>query len=248
MKKSVAVILVVLSILLCFVGCEKSDSDSEKERDKNKIESINNTEKNTEEEKISFVAVTDGRGDGFFAATGENGNTVRDENGNLVVAVTNPDGSVVEKDGETVTEVITVESFIEIGNRYEMPEYSIEIPDGWKSSNSYRTLVLKEDGTENRITIVVTDNAEGQKSIVDSAIESLKATEGSKSGEEELTVHGTDGKLVYAFAEVEGDEHYVGFITFIHNARTVSVFIVGVEDMTDKIDDIVEIVDSIEFI
>ena len=111
----------------------------------------------------------------------------------------------------------------------------------------FKKIQKNEKGTENRITIV-TGNDEAQKSIIDSTIEGLKATEGSKSGEEELTVHGTDGKLVYAFAEVEGDEHYVGFITFIHNARTVSVFIVGVEDMTDKIDDIVEIVDSIEFI
>ena len=224
MKKIIAIVLITLTVLFCFAGCKKKA------------------------EKVSAV-VTNGKGDVLAVVTNDDGNAARDEAGNLYVVATDPNGYVLKEDGEVVTEKHIVDSFVEVGNRYEMPDYSIVIPDDWKNSNSktHQALVLKEEGTENKFTIV-TGNDETQKSIVDDAIESLKATEGSKSGEEDLTVHGTDGKLVYAFAEVEGDEHYVGFITFIHNARTVSVFIVGVEDMTDKIDDIVEIVDSIEFI
>lgn len=224
MKKIIAIVLITLTVLFCFAGCKKKA------------------------EKVSAV-VTNGKGDVLAVVTNDDGNAARDEAGNLYVVATDPNGYVLKEDGEVVTEKHIVDSFVEVGNRYEMPDYSIVIPDDWKNSNdnSHLSLVLKEEGTENRITIV-TGNDEAQKSIIDSTIEGLKAAEGSKSGEEDLTVHGTDGKLVYAFAEVEGDEHYVGFITFIHNARTVSVFIVGVEDMTDKIDDIVEIVDSIEFI
>lgn len=224
MKKIIAIVLITLTVLFCFAGCKKKA------------------------EKVSAV-VTNGKGDVLAVVTNDDGNAARDEAGNLYVVATDPNGYALKEDGEVVTEKHIVDSFVEVGNRYEMPDYSIVIPDDWKNSDnkSHQALVLKEDGTENRITIV-TGNDEAQKSIIDSAIEGLKATEGSKSGEEDITVHGTDGKLVYAFAEVEGDEYYVGFITFIHNARTVSVFITGEEDMTDKIDDIIEIVDSIEFI
>ena len=226
MKKIIAVVLITLTVLFCFAGCKKKA------------------------DKVAAV-VTNAAGVVVAAVTNEDGNAVRDGAGNIVVVVTDADGNVLEDDnGEMLTEEIIVNSFMEIGNRYEMPDYSIVIPDKWKNSNnnSHQALVLKEEGTENRITIV-TNNDESQRGIVDSLIDSLKANEGAVSGEETLTVHGDEnGKLEYTFATVNGQEHYAGFITFVYNGKEVSVFIVGTEDMTDKIDEIDAIANTIEFI
>ena len=226
MKKIIAIVLITLTVLFCFAGCKKKA------------------------DKVAAV-VTNAAGKVVAAVTNDDGNAVRDGAGNLIVVATDPDGNVLEDDnGEIATEQVIVDSFLEIGNRYEMPDYSIVIPDKWKNSNnnSHQALVLKEDGTENRITIV-TNNDSSQRNIIDSAISSLAVAEGGVSGEETLTVHGDEnGKLEYAYATVDGQKHYVGFITFTYNGQEISVFIAGVEDMTDKIDEIVAIANSIEFI
>ena len=225
MKKIIAITLVTLTVLFCFAGCKKKA------------------------DKVSAV-VTNGKGNVVAAITNADGNAERDEAGNLYVVVTDANGNVVEKDGEYVTEKVIVDSFVEIGNRYEMPEYSIVIPKKWKntSGKSHQTLILNEVSNENNKFTIVTGNDENQKSFYEGTIDSLKNQGESKSGEKDLKVLGKDAKLVYACTKVAGDTYYAGFITFNHNNKVVSVFITGTEDMTGKIDEIVSILNTIEFI
>ena len=111
MKKIIAIVLITLTVLFCFAGCKKKA------------------------EKVSAV-VTNGKGDVLAVVTNDDGNAARDEAGNLYVVATDPNGYVLKEDGEVVTEKHIVDSFVEVGNRYEMPDYSIVIPDDWKNSNS----------------------------------------------------------------------------------------------------------------
>ena len=224
MKKIIAITLTTLTVLFCFAGCKKKA------------------------DKVAAV-VTNGEGKVVAAVTNEEGNAARDGAGNLYVVVTDADGNVVEENGEMVTDKVIVNSFIEIGDRYEMPDYSIVIPDRWKNSNnkSHQALVLKEDGTENKITIVTGNDIE-QKTFYVQMVESIKSKEGATSGSETLKVLGTDAEFIHACAKVSGSTYYVGFITFTHNGKVVSVFITGEEDMSDKIDEIVSIANTIEFI
>lgn len=225
MKKIIAITMITLTVLLCFAGCKKKA------------------------DKVSAV-VTNGKGNVVAAITNKDGNAARDEAGNLYVVVTDAKGNVVEENGEYVTEKVIVDSFMEIGNRYEMPEYSIVIPKKWKntSNKSHLSLVLNEVSNENNKFTIVTGNDAQQKSFYEGTIESLKNQGDATSGEKDLKVLGKDAKLVYACTKVAGDTYYAGFITFEYNGKIMSIFITGNEDMTKKIDEIVSIVNTIEFI
>ena len=172
--------------------------------------------------------------------------------GEVVAAVTNEDGNVLEDDnGEMLTEQIIVDSFMEIGNRYEMPEYSIVIPDKWKNSNnnSHNTLVLKEDGTDNKISIIVNkdDSIQTVRTENQNMISAISSVAGDvTSGSDTFKVLDQDAEFVYAYTAEK--DVFLGYITFVVNGNVYSVMMTGKENMADKVDEIKAILNTMDII
>ena len=227
MKKIIAVVLITLTVLFCFAGCKKKA------------------------DKVAAV-VTNRVGEVVAAVTNEDGNAVRDGAGNIVVVVTDADGNVLEDDnGEMLTEQIIVDSFMEIGNRYEMPEYSIVIPDKWKNSNnnSHNTLVLKEDGTDNKISIIVNkdDSIQTVRTENQNMFSAISSVAGDvTSGSDTFKVLDQDAEFVYAYTAEK--DVFLGYITFVVNGNVYSVMMTGKENMADKVDEIKAILNTMDII
>lgn len=236
MKKYFALILSAVVILSCFTAC------------KAKLE--------------NGAVVTDLNGDNYAAVTEEGGGIVRDDAGNLVVLVTDENGKNVKgDDGEYQTNVVAIEKALVIGNRIECPNFALTIPSGWSDSLSYDDLVIKKDGTEDRIKImvnketpyseVVATNVSVVDAFADMSLKKPPMENKSVTISENITA-----QFYSAFIEDTGSRDadgniiaaYIGYITFEHSGIVYSCMITSNRDMTSSIDEVVEILGTIDFV
>lgn len=107
-KKIIAIALVLIVIATCFTACKKG----EKYIDKDGYEHL--------------------------LCLDEEGNTILNDEGKLVVYITEPDGKIREdEDGEPMTGYVAFPEQVIKGNTLETPDYKMTLSDEWK---------LQEDG------------------------------------------------------------------------------------------------------
>ena len=213
MKKYFALILTFVLILTCFAACKPSIKDG--------------------------TVVTEFGGKNHAAVTEADGGIKRDEAGNIIVLETDSNGrNVKDENGNYVTNPVAIDHALVIGNTIEMPEYSIQIPDGWSNSVSFENLVISRDGTADTLTISVI----GDKSLADvtkerSSVISMTTstyenvvteTKGVDVGEKEAT-------LLSAFVpDANGAQVYLCYILFEHAGNVYSCMLNSNTDILCK--------------
>lgn len=228
MKKYFAVILTFVLILTCFAACKPTLKDG--------------------------ALITNAAGENYAAVTEEDGGIVRDEAGNLIVLVTDEDGRNVKGDnGEYQTNPIAIDHALVIGDTIEMPQYSIQIPNGWSDSLSFQDLCLSKDGTADKLTIsVVEDKSVADVSKERSSIISLTKSNYSDAVTENKTISFgdiTDAVFCSAFVpDANGAAVYLAFIIFDHAGDVYSCMINSNTDISASISEITEILSTINFI
>lgn len=218
MKRFIALIITFVVILTCFAGCKKGEP----------VESY-----------------TDFAGEAIPAVTEEGGNIVRDDNGNVVVYVTDPNGNTVEgENGEPETQAQAVEHAIVTGTRIEMPDYALNIPDGWSNVASYDMLnIVKDD-----ITFTIMTDRKAKLADMQKAHDTIVST--SATGEVTKTtqkIAGQDATVAYTFSTMKGNI-FVGYIDFMYQGVVFSVQVSANSDISSSWNEIVSIVNTIEFV
>ncbi len=226
MKKTIALIITFVVIFTCFAACKKEEGKLE-----------------------GGVLATDFKGNVIAAvATEKDGKLQRGDGGNAVVLVTDAKGNnVKDEDGENITRVEHVDNAIIIGNRIEMADYAINIPDGWSDAKSFEDLQIKKDGKEDVIVI----SAMRDEKLADVEADNNKMLEAFPAGSrvnKSLTVAGEEASFVSAYTSVDGTGVYFGFITFSHQGVIYRCRLGSDRDISSEIDSIVAILNTIEFV
>lgn len=228
MKKYFAVIFTFILILTCFVACKPKLKEGS--------------------------LITNYAGENYAAVTQADGGIVRDGAGNIVVLVTDEKGKNVKENGEYQTNAIAFNHALVIGNTIEMPEYSIQIPNGWSNSKSFNSLVLTKDGTTDTLTLSTVDD----KSIADVSQERLSIINVTKANYENTV---TESKTL-SFGDIEeaafysvfvpdagnGDSVYLSYIIFEKAGTVYSCMINAKSDISASIPEITDILATISFI
>lgn len=236
MKKTLALALTFVVIFACFAGCKKTDEGSFE----------------------GGALATDAKGNVVAAvATQEDGKLLRDDAGNQAVVVTDKKGNSVKEDGEVVTKYEAIDNAIILGNRIEMADYAINIPDGWADSYSRDDLHIKRNGTEDQISITVSRD----KKLTDIEAANSKIIgffPGDAKTNKTIKVAGEEANFVSAYTtttvkdEETGKDKTVGvylcFVTFSHQGAVYSCRIDSDRDLSGDINNIVAILDTIEFV
>lgn len=224
MKKAIVLLIAFMVVLTCFSSCKRT----------NVIK--------------GGVMATDFNGNGIVpVVTKEDGGIIRDGAGNVVVLVTDENGNTYKKDGEYVTQAVAVEHAIIFGNHVEMPDFAIDIPNGWSNSMSYDDLHIKKDGKEDMISISAMRDAK----LADVEADNSKMFElfpGGATTNTTMTVAGEEAHLISAFTTVNGTGVYLGFITFSHQGVIYRCRLGSDRDLSGEINNIVKILDTIQFV
>lgn len=228
MKKYFALILTFILIFTCFTACKPTLKEG--------------------------TLITNAAGENFAAVTEADGGIVRDDAGNLVVLATDEDGRNIKENGEYQTKAVAIEHALIIGDTIEMPEFSIQIPEGWSDSLSFENLVLSRDGTADKLTISVIED----KSIEDVASERssiIKITETNFPGTVTETKTVSFGEIkdalfysAYVAEAGDGASVYLAFIIFEHANDVYACMINSNADISATIPEITEILATINFI
>lgn len=106
-KKIIAIALVLVLMVTAFVGCSKGE----------------------------FYVDEDGIEHRLYLD--EEGSTVLDDRGNIVIHATDEKGKILrDENGEPITAAIAFPEKVVKGNTLETPDYKMKMPDGWVLSNS----------------------------------------------------------------------------------------------------------------
>lgn len=222
MKKYFALILTFVVILTCFAGCKPKVKDG--------------------------AVVTDVAGKDYAAVTKEDGGIVRDEAGNLIVLVTDENGRNVKDDnGEYATNQVAIDHALQIGNRIEMPHYAITIPSGWETSeDNYSMVTFFKGGDSVQITTTDDKTLAGKRDQNHLLIRGMETQyTDSVIVNKAVTLKIGEANLESAYSAAQS--YYLGFITYKYGGEVYSVMITSDRDMSGDIDDIVKILDSIEY-
>lgn len=228
MKKIFAIILTFVLILTCFAACKPSLKDG--------------------------TLITDEAGENYAAVTKADGGIVRDDAGNLIILATDENGKNIKENGEYQTNAVAIDHALVIGDTIEMPEYSIQIPDGWSNSLSFENLVIKRDGSADTLTISVIDD----KSLTDVSGERSSVINMTKSNYPNAV---TETKTI-SFGKIEdatfysayvpdagnGAAVYLSYILFTHAGDVYSCMLNSNTDISATIPEITEILGTINFV
>jgi len=195
--------------------------------------------------------ITERGGKEYAAVTNENGGIVRDDAGNIVVMVTDKNGNNVKgENGEYATNQVGIDHALQVGNRMEMPGYSINIPSGWSNEKSHSTLSLAKDGSADKLkimTISAADKTLAQKRDENHVL--IKAAETNNADavtvNKAVTLAVGEANLVSVYSETAST--YLGYITYRRNSTIYNVMITSDHDVSKDIDDFIKIIDTIEY-
>ena len=227
MKKYFALILTFILIFTCFTACKPSVKDG--------------------------MIVTEFGGKEIAAVTQADGGIVRDDAGNIIVLVTDAKGKNVKgENGEYETNPVALEHALVIGNTIEMPEYSIQIPNGWSNSVSFENLVLQKDGTAEVLTIsVVKDKSlaevtKERASVIGLATSNYQNVVSENKG---VNVGDKDATLMSAFVpDANGAQVYLCYILFTHAGEVYSCMLNSNADASASIPEVLNILGTIDYI
>ncbi len=224
MKRILAITLAFAVILVCFAACKKDGV-------------------------IEGGVVITGRGEPIAVVTAEGGKLFRDEAGNMIVLVTDENGNnVLDENGDPVTQKHAVEHGMIVGNRVEMPEYGMEIPDGWTlTGNTWANLVITNDkNTQIKLFCATDTTLASQRAAYQTIIEEAKKIRtGGVITTKEVTVKGESAQLISIWDA--SAPLYYGYITFSHNGVVYCCELQGTTDLNIELETIVNIVNTIEY-
>ncbi len=235
MKKYLALFISAIIILATFAGCKKAET----------IKTADNKE--------------------IPAVTQENGGVIRDEAGNLIVYVTEANGNLTKgEDGEYVTTPVALERPIVVGRRVEAPLYSINIPNGWSDKLTVTDLDIIRDGTKDNLRIAIVKDADMNKtleqrtSVVNIAKNNYPTAE---SANKKIALeNGIEAQYMYTWVDDTGVREddgkgnltvissFIGFIVFEYKGDIYSCNLSSNQNMNEDIDEIIDILNTIEFI
>ena len=239
MKKYFALILSLIVILTCFTAC--------KPRIKN------------------GAVVENGAGEQVAVVTSPDGGIARDEAGNIIVLVTDENGkNVKDENGEYKTNAIAMDHAIVLGRRVEAKNYSVEIPDGWSDKLTSADLDIIRDGTKDNLRIAIVKDADMNKtleqrtSVVNLAKNNYPTAE---SANKKIALeNGIEAQYMYTWVDDTGVREddgkgnltvissFIGFIVFEYKGDIYSCNLSSNQNMNEDIDEIIDILNTIEFI
>ncbi len=227
MKKYFALILTFVLILTCFTACKPSIKDG--------------------------TLVTEFGGKEIAAVTEADGGIKRDEAGNLIVLVTDENGKNVKgENGEYETNPVALEHALVIGDTIEMPEYSIQIPNGWSNTVSFENLVLKRDNSADTLTLsVIKDEtlSEVEKERVSVISMATSNYENVVTETKTVKVGDKDASFFSAFVpDANGAQVYLCYILFTHASEVYACMYNSNADVSATIPEILSILGTIDFI
>ncbi|MBQ6268084.1 MAG: hypothetical protein IJK64_10000 [Clostridia bacterium] len=204
--------------------------------------------------KLKNGTVLSGGGRDYAAVTNEDGGIQRDEAGNIVVLVTNDKGKNVKDDnGEYATQAVALRGALVVGNRIECPDYRLEIPNGWSDYLSGADLMIERNGTNDILKIVSTRDGDLNTSMKQASelIDKMKTfSADTEYVNRTVKVLDQDAQLfaVYVPDNGTGAASYLGYIFFEHNGVVYSCMLTSDRNMNESIDEIVSILNTIEYV
>ncbi len=228
MKKYFALIVSIILILTCFTACKPKLKGG--------------------------LVISDAGGANYAAVTNENGGIARDEAGNLVVLVTDAKGrNVKDENGEYQTNAVAIERPIVLGRRIECPLYAINIPDGWSDNFTASDLIIKRDNSADQIKIITAGDADLNN--VMQASQLLLENANKKYGDsvytnKSLKIGNIDTSFISLFIPeaTSGKPIYYGYMFFTQAGKVYTVMLTSDRDMTGNLDEVIDILETIEFI
>ena len=243
MKKYFAVVLTLIIVAACFTACGG---------DKDKIPEVDGAQ-----------VVTDDVGAVYPVSTNENGEYSRNENGEIELIVTKENGKP-EKDenGNVVTEIADLDDGVVLGNRAEYNKFSILIPDDWICIQTLGGCCLRKTtwekyNADNNVEcdeLCITectntyDEVSAQINELHSAVKSTYPD--TKEVNSNIEIKGQNCLVLQSFVPDNGSGVSVYWGHFVYQADTGRVYkfqISAKRDMTDDLDDIKEILGTIDF-
>ena len=227
MKKYFALVLTFVLIFTCFTACKPTIKDG--------------------------TIVTEYGGKEHAVITKADGGIVRDEAGNLIVLVTDENGRQLKGDnGEYQTNPVGIEHALVIGNTIEMPEYSIQIPNGWSNNISYESLVIKRNESADTLTIsVISDSslASVQKERMSVINMSKNSFENVVTEAKAVKVGDKEASFFSAFVpDANGSQVYLCYIIFEHAGDIYSCMYNSNADVSSTIPEILDILGTINYV
>lgn len=227
MKKIFALTVAAMIILTCFTACKP---------------------------KIKNGAIfSDAAGENIAAATQADGSIQRDDSGNIIVLVTDEDGrNVKNENGEYETKAVALEHALVIGNQIECADYAIRIPDGWSDSMSYTELIIKKDGTEDTLSIANERGASLKDTLelASSVYTNMQANYPASVIENKtIEILGMEANFLsgYLADNGTGKGSYIAYILFEHENSVYTCNLISDRNMSENLDDYIDILNTIEF-
>ncbi len=226
MKKYFALIICAVLVLGCFTACGTKTQGGE--------------------------VVTDLANNPVAVVTEEGGAAKRDENGNIIVLVTDEDGkNVKDKNGEYATEAITVEHVLMLGETAETKYFSLRIPEGWTFNETSFTGLKMDNGKGDEIKISSTSGKTASQLATEMPL--LDAVDKSfpdcKKVNSSVEFNGEQYPFIARYVEKgsNGSQSYLGFIFFDHAGTGFTCMITGSRDITDDIDEVAAVLNTIQY-
>ena len=209
------------------------------------------------------VYYVDNKGVSHIAYTNDNGETVTDKSGNVLVVPTDDEGNVITDEfGHYEPQTVSDQgvNVDENGKGAEAAAYKLTAPKGWEIRNDISSYVQIRPLDENNKTKVdIQYNDQGYDATVEAMVELKKnfveaAKEVYIDSKEEVTLK--DGEITPAtkitflgLAEKNGEEIVSGYICYIfsHGKYTYNVFCIINSEDDAKHNDFEKIIDAIEF-
>lgn len=235
MKKYFALILTAVILLTCFTAC------------KPKLE--------------NGTVISDAASRQYPAVTEADGGLVRDEAGNLIVLVTDKNGkNVKDENGNFVTNPVALENALVIGNRIECPDVAITIPKGWSNKLSFADLNISRDGTKDVIKISSSDEKSLEETIAEKSkgVQTVAASYPGAVTETKQITFGDNIQAQFTYVYVDDTGYrteegevvgsYYGYIFFRHGYSVFTCLLSSDRNMTEQLDEIIDILGTVEFI
>lgn len=231
MKKITAVISAMLATVLILGSCGAKQDEAA-----------------TTVPTTRIPSVTDISGNEFFVVTDNDGNARRDGSGNILLYATDSQGNPIAD----VTEAKALNGALTVGNRIEMPKFSINLPDGWTDAKSTTEVNIGNAETLDMITVSSSQDESAEKKLneIDSTLNSVKKRNGSAVvGSEEITVGGENAVYKYVSVNNEKTSVYLGFVVFTHGEDVYDCRLTADRSVSaEEISEMIDILKSIEFV
>ncbi len=233
MKKLTAILSVTVAALLILGSCGAKQEE---------------TATTTVPETTTLPSVTNLSGEEFFVVTDADGNAQRDAEGNIILYATDAQGNPVAD----VTEAKPLSGALAVGNKIEMPNFRITLPDGWTDAKSTSEVNIGNAETLDMITVSVTDgvSAEDRLKEIDETVKSVKRRNDSAViGSEEMTVCGENAVYKSVSVNNESTAVYLGYVVFTHGEDVYDCRLTADRNISaEEISEMIDILKSIEFI